>query len=112
VEDLADRGAALDELSASGLDVVRDEQQSPLRSRGVIVVTPVPKLIEAPDPGGVSCTMRKSSLATMSASSRHSKPLQDSSERSTSETGRRTTSRFRFMASIPLAEDGPWLVLA
>jgi len=34
VEDVADRGAALDDLSSSGLDVVRDEQQSLLRSRG------------------------------------------------------------------------------
>jgi hypothetical protein len=38
---------------------------------GTADVTPVPKMIDACEPGGVNCRTRKSSLKTKSASSRH-----------------------------------------
>ncbi len=38
---------------------------------GTAAVTPVPKMIDACEPGGVNCRIQWSSLMTKSASSRH-----------------------------------------
>ena len=40
----------------------------------VVQVTPVPKMTAQADPGGVSCTTRKSGPVAKSASSRHPSP--------------------------------------
>jgi hypothetical protein len=47
----------------------------PWADPGPAELTPVPKMIEQADPGGVSCTTRKSALAAKSASSRQPRPL-------------------------------------
>ena len=60
---------------------------SPSAEPGAVEVTPVPKMTEHGEPGGVSCTTRKSAPAAKSASSGHPSALQKSLARSTSETG-------------------------
>ena len=72
VEDLADVGAAADELVPRGVDV-RDRELQGSTEPGSAEVTLVPKMIDACDPGGVSWTTRSSSVAK-SASSRHPSP--------------------------------------
>jgi hypothetical protein len=70
VEHLAHVGALSGELVARSVDVEHDELQA-LTEPGAAAVTPVPKMIEHAEPGGVSCTTRKSEPVARSASSRH-----------------------------------------
>lgn len=74
MEDLADLCSALGELGAGGFDVVDDEVDA-AQGSGRAEVSPTPNWTEAPEPGGVSCTMRKFSSATKSASSRQPSAL-------------------------------------
>ena len=70
VEDLGHVDAALDQVGARRIDVLDGEQQA-ADGPGDRGVTPVPKMIDACEPGGVNCRIRRSSLRTKSASSRH-----------------------------------------
>jgi hypothetical protein len=51
------------------------ESWTPCAEPGTAVVSPVPKMTEHADPGGVICTTRKSALVAKSASSRHPSAL-------------------------------------
>jgi hypothetical protein len=69
VPDLADLGAASDQVLAGGDDVVDDEEQA-LERAGAIVVVPLPNWIDACEPGGVNCTARMPGAGSKSMSSR------------------------------------------
>lgn len=60
--------ATVDELGMSR-DDVGDDQPAPGRA-GRAVVSPVPNVIEVPEPGGVNWTMRRPSIGATSPSSR------------------------------------------
>jgi hypothetical protein len=75
VKHLAHLGAAPDELCPRRLDVGDSKVEPARRARRGAAVIPVPKWIEAGEPGGVNCTTRKLSLTGKSASNRQPRPL-------------------------------------
>ena len=73
VEDLADLGAG-SARAARAASMSSTTSCRPCVEPGAAVVTPVPKMIAPAEPGGVSCTTRKSGPGEKSASSRHPSP--------------------------------------
>ena len=71
---------------------------------GTAVVTPVPKMSDASEPGGVNCRTLKSSVKTKSASSRQPSDAKNCLVRSASDTGRITTSSFMLLDRV----SGTW----
>ena len=62
VKNLAHVDAAGDQVVAGDVDVVHRQDQGSIEP-GWAEVIPLPKMIDASEPGGVNCIPRKSSLA-------------------------------------------------
>ena len=62
VEDFADVDAAGDQVLAGGVDVIHGEDQ--VRRPDLADVTPLPKMIDVSEGGGVNCIPRKFSFTT------------------------------------------------
>jgi hypothetical protein len=69
VEHLAHLNAAREEFPASRGDVLHRQEEAVDRSR-LSEVIPLPKMIDAAEPGGVNCMARNSPLAAWSISRR------------------------------------------